>query len=89
MTFDVDANGILNVTATENATGKKNQITIKNDKGRLTKEQIEKMIGEAEKFKEQDQQTKATVASRNDLESYVYQMKNLVRNFLVPLLQQE
>ncbi|XP_044270963.1 heat shock cognate 71 kDa protein-like [Tribolium madens] len=77
VTFDVDANGILNVTAIENATGKTNRITIKNDKGRLTKDQIEKMVTEAEKFKEQDQQMRATIASKNDLEAYVYQMKNL------------
>ncbi|XP_015833401.1 heat shock cognate 71 kDa protein [Tribolium castaneum] len=77
VSFDIDANGILNVSAVENATGKTNQITIRNDKGRLTKEQIEKMVTEAEKFKEQDQQMKATVASKNDLEAYVYQMKNL------------
>lgn len=78
MTFDIDANGILNVSAVENATGKKNHITINNDKGRLTKEQIETMISEAETYREQDEQIKAAVAAKNDLESYVYQMKSMV-----------
>lgn len=77
----MDANGILNVTAVENATGKTNHITIKNDKGRLTKEEIAKMVADAEKFKEQDEQIKAAVAGRNELEAYVYQMKNLVSFF--------
>lgn len=54
VTFDIDANGILSVTAQEKATGKKNEITITNDKGRLSKSEIDKMIADAEKFKEED-----------------------------------
>nr|ANA11232.1 heat shock protein 70 [Dastarcus helophoroides] len=77
VTFDIDANGILHVSAVENATGKQNQIIINNDKGRLTKAQIEKMVSEAEKYKEMDQQMRAAVAARNDLETYAYQIKNM------------
>lgn len=78
VTFDIDANGILNVTASENASGKKNQITINNDKGRLSKEQIDRMIEEADRYKEQDEQIKAAIAAKNDLETYVYQVKSMV-----------
>lgn len=78
MTFDIDANGILSVTAVENASGKRNQITINNDKGRLTKEQIDRMIEEADRYKEQDEQIKAAIAAKNDLEMYVYQVKSMV-----------
>lgn len=78
MTFDIDANGILSATAVENASGKRNQITINNDKGRLTKEQIDRMIEDAEKYKEQDEQIKAAIAAKNDLEMYVYQVKSMV-----------
>ena len=55
VTFDIDANGILNVSALEKGTGKTQKITITNDKGRLSKEEIEKMVSEAEKFKEEDE----------------------------------
>ena len=51
MTFDIDANGILNVTAADKSTGKQNKITITNDKGRLSKEEIERMVNEAEKYR--------------------------------------
>lgn len=68
------------VTAVENATGKKNNITITNDKGRLTKDEIKNMISDAEKYKEQDQEMKVSVAARNDLEAYIYQMKSLVND---------
>lgn len=78
MTFDIDANGILSVTATENASGKRNQITINNDKGRLTKDQIDRMIEDAEKYKEQDEQIKAAIAAKNELEMYIYQIKSMV-----------
>ncbi|XP_057650918.1 heat shock 70 kDa protein-like isoform X2 [Diorhabda carinulata] len=80
VTFDLDANGILNVTARETATGRKSNITITNDKGRLTKEQIQKMVAEAEKFREQDQGARAAVSARNDLETYVYQMRSLIND---------
>ncbi|XP_023020709.1 heat shock cognate 71 kDa protein isoform X2 [Leptinotarsa decemlineata] len=80
VSFDIDANGILTVTASEGITGKKTNITITNDKGRLTKEQIQKMIADAEKFKEHDLEVKAAVAARNDLESYIYQMTTLLND---------
>ncbi|KAJ8944563.1 hypothetical protein NQ318_015731 [Aromia moschata] len=80
VTFDIDANGILTVSATEGASGTKGNITINNDKGRLTKEDIERMISEAETFRETDQALRAAVAAKNDLETYLYQMKTLINN---------
>ncbi|MEO0688298.1 MAG: Hsp70 family protein, partial [Cyanobacteria bacterium J06649_11] len=80
VTFDVDANGILNVTATDKSTGKENKITITNDKGRLTKEQIEAMVADAEKYKAEDDAVKDRIASKNGLESYAYQMKSTVED---------
>ena len=74
--FDVDANGILNVTATETGTGKNNKITIANDKNRLSKDDIEAMIKEAEKYKEQDQKNKERVEAKNELENFCFNMKN-------------
>merc|ERR1711908_259830 len=76
VTFDIDANGILNVSAQDKATGKQNKITITNDQGRLTKEEIEKMVQDAEKFKAEDEATKNKVEARNGLESYCFQMRN-------------
>jgi len=75
VTFDVDANGILNVTAVEQSTKRKNAITITNDKGRLTKSDIERMIREAEQYRAEDEQLKETIQARNELESYCYNMK--------------
>lgn len=72
VTFDLDANGILNVTAVESGTGKSRNITIKNDKGRLSKREIEKMLEEAERYKEEDNMQRDKVASRNKLEGYVF-----------------
>ncbi|KAF7270746.1 hypothetical protein GWI33_016328 [Rhynchophorus ferrugineus] len=80
VTFDLDANGILTVTAKELATGKLNNITITNDKGRLSKEQIEKMLQDAERFKEQDQEMKAAIAAKNELESHIYHTRNVVKD---------
>jgi heat shock protein 1/8 len=76
VTFDVDANGILNVAAVDKASGKQNKITITNDKGRLSKEEIEKMVQDAEKFKEEDEATKKKIEAKNDYENYCFQMKN-------------
>merc|ERR1711977_654188 len=76
VTFDIDANGILNVNALDKATGKQNKITITNDKGRLTKEEIEKMVQDAEKFKAEDELIKKKVEAKNALENYCFQMKN-------------
>lgn len=75
VTFDIDANGILNVTALEKSTNKENKITITNDKGRLSKEDIERMVNEAEKYRDEDEKQKDTIASKNALESYCFNMK--------------
>jgi len=76
VTFDIDANGILNVNAQDKSTGRSNQITITNDKGRLSKEEIERMVAEAEEFKAQDQEEADRVQARNGLESYAYNLRN-------------
>lgn len=76
VTFDIDANGILNVSAVEKGTGKSQKITITNDKGRLSKEEIERMVSEAEKYKEEDEKEAARIAAKNGLESYSYSLKN-------------
>ena len=76
ITYDVDANGILNVSAVEKSSGKTNKITITNEKGRLTKEDIERMIEEAEKFKEDDERMRQQVEAKNSLESYISNWKN-------------
>jgi heat shock protein 1/8 len=75
VTFDIDANGILNVTALEKTTNKENKITITNDKGRLSKEDIERMVNEAEKYRNEDEKQKETVSAKNALESYCFNMK--------------
>jgi L1 cell adhesion molecule like protein len=80
VTFDIDANGILNVSAEDKTTGKKNKITITNDKGRLTKEQIEKMVSEAEKYKGEDEANRKKVEAKNHLENYAYSMRNTIRD---------
>ncbi|XP_027163847.1 heat shock cognate 70 kDa protein-like [Coffea eugenioides] len=77
--FDLDANGILHVSAEDKFTGQKNQITITNDKGRLSKEQIERMVQEAMKFKYEDEQFKKKVKAKIDLEDYAYNMKNTMK----------
>uniref|UniRef100_A0A0A9VW00 Heat shock 70 kDa protein cognate 4 n=1 Tax=Lygus hesperus TaxID=30085 RepID=A0A0A9VW00_LYGHE len=80
VTFDIDANGILNVTAIEKSTGKENKITITNDKGRLSKEDIERMVNDAEKYKAEDDKQKAVIAAKNTLESYCFNMKSTVED---------
>ena len=76
VTFDLDANGILSVNAIEKGTGKAQKITIKNDKGRLTKDEIDRMVDEAETFKEQDQQQKELVESKNNFEGALFAYKS-------------
>ncbi|THU98921.1 heat shock cognate 70 [Dendrothele bispora CBS 962.96] len=76
VTFDMDANGILNVSAADKTTGKSNRITITNDKGRLTKEEIERMVNEAEKYKAEDEAAAARITAKNGLESYAYNLRN-------------
>ena len=78
--YDLDANGILNVSACEKSTGKSDNITVTNDKGRLSKEDIEKMVEEAERFKEDDEKAKEIIDSKNNYESLVYQMKNTLND---------
>jgi len=80
VTFDVDANGILNVSAADKSSGKSQKITITNDKGRLSKEEIEKMVNDAEKFKAEDDQQKERIAAKNGLESYCFNMKSTVED---------
>merc|ERR1719465_329452 len=76
VTFDIDANGILNVTAQDKPSGKSQKITITNDKGRLTKEEIEKMVNDAEKYKAEDELVKKKIEAKNGFENYCFQMKN-------------
>ena len=78
VTFEIDANGILNVGAEDKGTGKSEKITITNDKGRLSQEEIERMVEEAEEFAEEDRKIKERVDARNSLETYAYNMKNSV-----------
>lgn len=78
VTFDIDANGILNVTAQDKSTGKHNKITITNDKGRLSKDEIDRMVQEAEKYKADDDAQKERVAAKNALESYAFNMKQTI-----------
>jgi L1 cell adhesion molecule like protein len=78
VSFDVDANGILNVNAADKTTGKSSKITITNDKGRLSKEEIERMLAEAEKYKAEDEEAAARVTAKNGLESYAYSLKNTI-----------
>jgi len=76
VSFDVDANGILNVSAAEKSTGKSQKITITNDKGRLSKDDIERMVSEAASFEAEDKAHMEKVEARNGLESYVYNVRN-------------
>merc|ERR1719150_1172061 len=76
VTFDIDANGILNVSAIDKSSGKQNKITITNDKGRLSKEDIERMVKEAEKYKAADDKQKERISAKNGLESYCFNIKS-------------
>ena len=80
VTFDIDANGILNVSAAEKSTGKSQKITITNDKGRLSKEEVERLVAESEKYAEEDKATMAKVEARNELESYLYNARNSLQD---------
>ena len=80
VTFDVDANGILNVTAVEKATMKTNKITITNDKGRLGKDEIERLLKEAEQYKGDDEKVKKRIEAKNTLEHMCYTMKNTLND---------
>ncbi|GLT38258.1 hypothetical protein SLA2020_125180 [Shorea laevis] len=78
--FDIDANGILNVSAEDKTAGVKNKITITNDKGRLSKDEIERLVQEAERYKAEDEEVKKKVEAKNSLENYAYNMRNTVRD---------
>ncbi|CAI8611338.1 unnamed protein product [Vicia faba] len=78
--FDIDANGILNVFAEDKTAGVKNKITITNDKGRLSKEEIEKMVKDADKYKAEDEEVKRKVEAKNSLENYAYNMRNTIKD---------
>ncbi|KAG2175561.1 hypothetical protein INT43_001208 [Umbelopsis isabellina] len=80
VTFDMDANGILNVSANDKTTGKSSKITITNDKGRLSKEDIERMVSEAEKYKAEDEEVAARISAKNGLESYAYNLRNTLQD---------
>merc|ERR1712025_1514485 len=80
VTFEIDANGILNVSACDKSTGKQNKITITNDKGRLSKEEIERMVNDAEKFKAEDDKQKDRISAKNGLESYCFNMKTTIED---------
>ena len=79
VSFDLDSNGILNVSATDKSTGKSNKITITNDSGRLSKADIERMLAEAEQFKAEDEAQRAKIEARNKLENYVFSVKSAAR----------
>merc|ERR1719189_2158019 len=76
VTFDIDANGILNVSAVDKSTNKQSKITITNDQGRLSKEEIERMVNDADKFKAEDEKQKERISAKNGLESYCFNMKS-------------
>ena len=80
VTFEVDANGILSVSALEKGTGKSEKIVITNDKGRLTKEEIERMIKDAEEFAEEDKVAKEKIDAKNQLDNYLFSMKNTIED---------
>uniref|UniRef100_A0A2I3HG18 Heat shock protein family A (Hsp70) member 8 n=1 Tax=Nomascus leucogenys TaxID=61853 RepID=A0A2I3HG18_NOMLE len=84
LTFDTDANGILNVSAVDKSTRKENKITITNDKGHLSKEDIEHMVQEAEKYKAEDQKQRDKVSSKNSLDSCEFNMKATLKDEKLP-----
>jgi len=80
ITYDIDANGILQVNAVEKSSGKTNKITITNDKGRLSKDEIDRMVKEAEKYADEDKKVKERIEAKNHYESYAYQMKTTTKD---------
>eukprot|EP00522_Entomoneis_paludosa_P000622 CAMPEP_0172474628 /NCGR_PEP_ID=MMETSP1065-20121228/69454_1 /TAXON_ID=265537 /ORGANISM="Amphiprora paludosa, Strain CCMP125" /LENGTH=646 /DNA_ID=CAMNT_0013232815 /DNA_START=184 /DNA_END=2124 /DNA_ORIENTATION=+ len=80
VTFDMDANGILNVSALEKSTGKENKITITNDMGRLSTQEIERMVAEAEQYKAEDDANRNRVEAKNSLENYCYSLKSMIHS---------
>ena len=80
VTFDLDANGILNVSAKDNSTGKQEKITIKNDSGRLSKADIDRMLSEAEKYREDDEKQQQRIQARNQFEAYIFGCKQAIED---------
>jgi len=76
VSFDIDSNGILNVQAVDKANGRSEKIEIKNETGRLSTEDIQKMVEEAERFKDEDEKLRQKVEAKNALENYCFQLKN-------------
>lgn len=89
VTFNLDANGILDVTAKDNSSGRSKNITIQNNKGRLSKEEIDRMVNEAEKYKEEDDRQRDKVAARNKLEGYLFGAKTAVEEAKEKLTEEE
>ena len=80
VTFDIDSNGILSVTALEKSSGKEQKITIANDKGRMTADEIERLLQEAEKYKAEDEAQKSRIEAKNELDNYMFQIKSKIRD---------
>ena len=89
VSFDVDANGILSIGAHDKGTGKQETLTITSEKGRLSDEEIERMVQEAEEFAEEDAKEKAKIQARNELEAYLYNLKNSVNDSLEGKLSED
>ena len=89
VTFDLDANGIMNVTAKDESTGRSNQIRITNDSSRLSKEDIDRMLSDAEKYRDEDEKQRGRVAARNQLETIVYQYKSSAEESNVKLTEED
>merc|ERR1719265_2454288 len=89
VTFELDSNGILNVGAEDKGTGKKEAITITNDNGRLSQEEIDKMIADAEKFAEEDKMVKERIDAKNAFEGYMSSLKSSVEGSLAAKLDEE
>jgi len=80
VTFDVDANGIMNVTASDKVTSNSKKITIINEKGRLSKQEIDRMVNEGEKFRQEDEEIKGKIQAKNSLETYTYSLRNTLQD---------
>ncbi|KAF5282814.1 hypothetical protein FQR65_LT02811 [Abscondita terminalis] len=89
VTFDMDANGILNVSAKDTSSGKSKNITIKNDKGRLSQKDIDQMVADAEKYRDEDEKQRSRIAARNQLEAYVFNLKQSLNDVGDKLSQED
>eukprot|EP00537_Pseudo-nitzschia_pungens_P006937 CAMPEP_0172377460 /NCGR_PEP_ID=MMETSP1060-20121228/68915_1 /TAXON_ID=37318 /ORGANISM="Pseudo-nitzschia pungens, Strain cf. cingulata" /LENGTH=716 /DNA_ID=CAMNT_0013105147 /DNA_START=178 /DNA_END=2328 /DNA_ORIENTATION=+ len=89
VSFDVDANGILSIGAHDKGTGREESLTITSEKGRLSEEEIERMVREAEEFAEEDAKEKAKIQARNELEAYLYNLKNSINESLEGKLSED